>query len=190
MVAWAQIAGGPLRGDQIDDLVNFIVNWDRGNQWTLEDLYAVQQFTKLKADASMVVAGPAVQTIGAESGNNLDVATELVMALTGDPARGQALYEGTVRSASNNRLACSSCHMGGVQAPATEEKWNTFLNVRLQLPEFAGWSPEKYFIHGVIYPNEYVVPGYASGVMPGNYITQLSAQDLADMLAYVRSYAE
>ncbi len=190
MVAWAQIAGGPLRNDQIDDLVNFIVNWDRGNQWTLEDLYAVQQFTKLKADASMVVAGPAVQTIGAESGNNLDVATELVMALTGDPARGQALYEGTVRSASGNRLACSSCHMGGAQAPATNEKWNNFLNVRLQLPEFAGWSPEKYFIHGVIYPNEYVVPGYASGVMPGNYITQLSAQDLADMLAYVRSYAE
>ncbi|MFQ3647194.1 MAG: c-type cytochrome [Anaerolineae bacterium] len=190
MVAWAQVAGGPLRNDQIDDLVNFIVNWDRGNNWTLEDLYAVQQFPKLKADAAMVVAGPAVQTIGAESGNNLDVATELVMALTGDPDRGRGLYEGTVRSASNNRLACSSCHMGGAQAPATNEKWNNFLNVRLQLPDFAGWSPEKYFIHGVIYPNEYVVPGYASGVMPGNYISQLSAQDLADMIAYVKSYAE
>ncbi len=191
MVAWAQVAGGPLRNDQIDDLVNFIVNWDRGNQWTLEDLYAVQQFPKLKADAALVAsAGPAVQTILAESGNNLDVATELVMALTGDPDRGRSLYEGAVRSASNNRLACSSCHMGGAQAPATNEKWNSFLNVRLQLPEFAGWTPEKYFIHGVIYPNEYVVPGYASGVMPANYGSQLSAQDLADMIAYVKSYAE
>jgi mono/diheme cytochrome c family protein len=190
MVAWAQLAGGPLRNDQIDDLTNFIVAWDKGDAWTLDDLFAVQQFMKLKADASLVSAGPAMPTIRQESGNDLDQATALVTALTGDPERGQGLYNGAVRSAGGPRLACSTCHAGGAQAPATEEKWDTVLNVRLALPEFSGWTVEKYLIDGIIYPNDYVVPGYASGVMPATYGDQLSAQDLADILAYLKTYSK
>jgi hypothetical protein len=190
MVAWAQLAGGPLRNDQIDDLTNFIVAWDKGEAWTLDDLFAVQQFMKLKADASLVSAGPAMPTIRQESGNDLDQATALVTALTGDPERGQGLYTGAVRSAGGPRLACNTCHAGGAQAPATEEKWDTVLNVRLALPEFSGWTVEKYLIDGIIYPNDYVVPGYASGVMPATYGDQLSAQDLADILAYLKTYSK
>lgn len=189
MVAWAQVGGGPLRTDQIDDIVNFVANWDKGDAFSTDDLFAVNQFMKLKADAALVSAGPKVPTITEESVGDLDQAVTLVTALTGDATRGQALYEGNERSTGGPRLACNTCHAGGAQAPATETKWDTAVNVRIQLPEFAGWTPEKYMIDSIIYPNDYTVPGYASGVMPNNYGEQLSAQDLADILAYIKTYA-
>lgn len=189
MVAWAQLGGGPLRADEIDYLVEFMSNWDKGDAWTTDDLFAVRQFMKLKADASMITAGEPVVTINSESAGSLDTATQLVTALTGDAANGQALYNGQARSAGGQRLACSSCHMGGAQAPATDKKWDDAANVRIQLPEFAGWTVEKYMIDSIIYPNEYVVPGYSSGIMPNEYGDQLSGQDLADMLAYLKTYS-
>lgn len=186
MVAWAQRGGGPLRDDQVDDIVNYIENWDKGNAWTLEDLFAVNQFTKMKADASLVSAGPAVESIGTDT----EVALAAVTALTGDPVRGKAIYSGEERTQVRARLACSSCHLGGAQAPATEETWNNVLNVRLSEAQFAGYSPEKYLIESIIHPNDYVVAPYASGVMPQTYPDQLAAQDMADVIAYIRSYAE
>jgi mono/diheme cytochrome c family protein len=189
MVAWAQIGGGPMRTDQIDDLVNYIVNWDKGDDFTTDDLFAVDQFMKLKADAEMVGEPTGAPPIGAESGDDLDTAVTMVLALSGDPERGKAIYEGAQRTGTNARLACSSCHTGGAQAPATDAKWDTAQTVRLLEPQFAGWTVEKYLIDSILYPNDYVVPGYASGVMPATYPGSLTAQDLADILAYVKTYS-
>lgn len=189
MVAWAQIAGGPLRTDEIDDIVNFIVSWDKGAAYTTEDLFAVEQFMKLKADAADVTVGEPVLTINTESGGDIEAATTLVTALMGDAARGEALYNGDARSGAGDRLACSTCHTGAIQAPATDQKWDTASTVRIALPEFAGWTPEQYLIDSIINPDHYVVPGYASGVMPNTYDEQLTSQDLADMLAYLRTYS-
>jgi len=186
MVAWSQRGGGPLRDDQIADIVSYILNWDKGDEWTTEDLFAVSQFTKIKVDASMVSTGPAVAAIGTDT----EAAVVAVTALTGDATRGQALYTGEARTEVRARLACSSCHLGGLQAPATEETWANVLNVRLADPVNSGQSPESYIINSIIHPNDYVVAPYASGVMPQNYSEQLSAQDLADIIAYLRSYAE
>lgn len=186
MVAWAQTGGGPLRPDQVDDLVNYILNWDKGSQWTLEDLYGVNQHMKLKADAALVSAGPAAEV----AGTDVDAIVAAIADLTGDPARGQAIYNGESRTEVNIRLGCSSCHLGGVQAPATEEQWNLVTNVRLNEPQLAGYTAEKYLVESIVAPNAYVVPNYASGVMPGQYGTQLSNQDIADIIAYVRSYSE
>jgi mono/diheme cytochrome c family protein len=189
MVSFAQVGGGSLRNDQIEDLVNFVTSWNKGENYTTEDLFAVEQFMKLKADAADVTEGEPVVTIIGESGDDIVAATTLVAGLTGDAARGEQLYNGDTRSGGGQRLACSTCHTGGAQAPATDEKWDTAATVRTQLPEFAGWSVEQYLIHSIIYPNEYVVPGYASGVMPNNYGEQLTSQDLADMLAYLKTYS-
>ena len=186
MVAWAQRGGGPLRDDQIADIVNYILNWDKGDNWTTEDLFAVSQFTKLKADASMVASGPAVEAIGRDT----DAALVAVTALTGDPVRGKAIYNGEARTEVRARLACASCHMGGVQAPATEVTWANTLNIRLADPAYAGRSPEYYIINSILHPNDYIVPPYASGIMPQTYPDQMTAQDLADIIAYLRSYAE
>ncbi len=189
MVAWAQVGGGPLRNDEVNDITNFILNWDKGDNWTTEDLFRVEQFMKLKADAELAGGGSAgVETVG--SLGDLAAQVAAVTALTGDPVMGEALYNGAQRTEARARLGCSSCHMGGVQAPATEETWVNIVNVRLADPVLASYTPEQYLIESVLYPDNYVVGGYASGVMPQNYATQLSAQDLAHIMAYVKSYSE
>ena len=53
MAAWSQTAGGPLREDEIEDLASYILNWDKGANWTSEDFIAVQQFGKPLADGSL-----------------------------------------------------------------------------------------------------------------------------------------
>jgi mono/diheme cytochrome c family protein len=192
MVAWSQLAGGPLRPDQIEDVTNYILNWDQGSNWDSEDLYAVNQFAKLYVDSSMVTVGggDSVPAVFTDPGSDLEDITAAVVAVEGDPARGEALYNGDERADTGARLACYSCHMGGVQAPATEVTWSNVVNLRLNEDQFAGYSPEQYLVESITYPNEYVVEGYASGVMPGNYGEQLSVQDLADITAYLRTYAE
>jgi len=186
MAAWSQIAGGPLREDQIDDLVNYMLNWDQ-EEWTLEDLYAVNQFGKLKADAALAGSGASdVMVIG----TNVEEATAATIALTGDPVRGEALYNGGERTEAGIRLGCSSCHLGGAQAPATELTWEVVNNERLLDPALAGYTAEQYLVESIIRPNDYVVETYASGVMPANYGDQFTAQDMADVIAYLRSYSE
>ncbi|NJN37045.1 MAG: cytochrome c, partial [Nitrospiraceae bacterium] len=180
MVSWSQLGGGPLREDQIDDIVAFLVNYNKGDAWTLEDLASVQQFAKLHGGGE---AAPAVPPVG----SNVDAALPIVEPMVGDPVRGEALYTGTQRTETGDRLGCSSCHAGGAQAPATEGTWERTETERLTLAQFADYTAEHYLIESIIAPDVYVVPGYASGVMPQNLGENMSAKDLADIIEYLHS---
>jgi mono/diheme cytochrome c family protein len=184
MVAWSQTAGGPLRNDEIDDMVNYILNWDKGDAWTLEDLNAVEQFAKLHGSAAPAIT---VET----AGTDVAMIMEKIAALETppDPVRGEAIYTGAQPSEAGRRLGCSGCHLGGAQAPATEETWVNAVNVRINLPQYAGFTPEQYLITSIVLPNDYVVPPYASGVMQQNFGEQMTVKDIADVLAYLQSYA-
>ncbi len=184
MVAWSQTAGGPLRNDQIDDIVNYILNWDKGDAWTLEDLNAVNQFAKLHGASEPAITVPT-------AGTDVPVILEQIAALETSPdaARGEAIYNGAQRSEAGRRLGCSGCHLGGAQAPATEETWLNTVNERVNLPQYAGFTPEQYLITAIVLPNDYTVPPYASGVMPANFGEQMTVKDIADVLAYLQSYA-
>jgi cytochrome c len=48
-------------------------------------------------------------------------------------------------------------------------------------------SAEQYLLESVVQPNVFVVDGYAEGIMPGTYSSTLSAQDAADLIAYMLS---
>jgi cytochrome c2 len=183
MVAWAQSGGGPLRDDQIEDIVNFILNYDKGDAWTLEDLYAVNQFGKLHGGGEPAVI---VDTLESLFNGDAKAATDAVVALTGDPARGDTLYHGSIRTGANKTLGCKSCHVGGSQAPETVGTWARVTNERITLPEFAGYTPEQYIIESIMSPNAYTVPPYA-GIMPTTLAGWLTPQDMADILAYLKT---
>jgi mono/diheme cytochrome c family protein len=176
MPAWSQTAGGSLRGDQLEDLTNFILNWDKGDDWTVEDLNAVRQFPIYAVDPSQVVVsnepriGTDVAAIEAELAN-----------FTGDPVNGQALYNGAA-------YGCIGCHANAAVAPLTEETWQSAQTVRLEDPANAGLTPEQYLITSIVNPNAYVVPPYPAGVMPQNFGERMTHQNLADILAYIKSY--
>ena len=177
MPAWSNDSGGPLRDDEINDLANFVANYARN--WTMADLLAVNQFAQEPG-----LGGPSadVETIG----NDVDAALAAIAGLAGDPIRGEALYVGEAPTEALVVLGCSSCHQAG-SAPETPGTWSRILNQRLSEPEFSDYSPERYFVESVLLPTAYSAPGNWAVVMPTGFPNQLTAQDLADLLAFIRT---
>jgi mono/diheme cytochrome c family protein len=180
MVAWAQLGGGPLRPDEIQDLTNYVLNYDKGANWTMEDLNAVNQFGIVPG-----IPGPEVTAEPPPRGTPLDGETDenVIMAyltendVQGDPQQGEATY---------STMGCVGCHQGGAVGPATEGTWTRVVEERLTEPEFAGYTPEMYLIESIVDPNHYIAPGYAAA-MPPNFSERLSYGQMADLLAYLRS---
>lgn len=185
MAAWSQLAGGSLRMDEINDIANYVLNWDQGDNWALDDLYAVQQFGKLPADSALVSTGDGAESVGTD----VDAIVAELENYEGDAERGEALYTGASRTELSQRLGCSACHAGGLQAPDTEENWTTAQDVRINDPENSGHTVESYLIESIVLPDEYIVPTYTSGIMPGNFGDIMGYQDMADVLAYLESFA-
>jgi len=189
MVAWAQRGGGPLRDDQIQDLTNYILNWDKGDDWTIQDATLVNQYARIPVD-SAALAGA-----GMEMAEPAGVDAEAILAaidaegITGDAARGQLLYENAERSELNSALGCSSCHYNGVNGPAFEGTWERTVNERLTLDQFEGYSPEQYLVESIVVTGAYIAPGWSDGIMPANFSERMSVQDLADVVAYLETTA-
>lgn len=182
MAAWSQTAGGPLRMDQLEDLVAYIENFDKGEAWTLEDLFAVNQFALEPIDPAL--GGEPVETVGSDH----TAALTTIAALTGDAARGDQLYHGNARSGARVRLACTGCHLQEANGtgPLTNGTYTRASGERLQEPQFASYTAEQYLVESILQPAAYTVPGF-TGVMPANIGEQLTAQDLADIIAYLQT---
>ncbi len=187
MVAWSDRAGGPLRDDQLRDLTEYILNFDKGDNWTVQDLLAVNQFAIVPGmgGGDAAAAEPA-------AGNDVDAIVAQIDSgeVVGDPVRGQAIYNSEERSGRNSALGCSGCHMGAVAAPDTELTWDAAIEERLNQPELADYTVLEYIVESIVLPGAYVVPGYAAGAMPSNFGERMTVQDMADVTAYLRSYSE
>lgn len=181
MVSWSQRSGGPLRDDQIQDLVNYIVNWDKGTDWTLEDLLTVQQFPIVPGE------GGGGEITADAVGADIDAALAALETVVGDPVRGQALYERREPSQRAVRLGCSGCHYGGVQGPTYDGIWSRIVNERLTDPALADYTPEHYVVESILVPGAYVVSGWQAGQMPASYPNDISVQDLADLLEFIKA---
>ncbi len=176
MPAWAQANGGSLRPDQLEDLTNFILNWDQGDDWTIEDLNSVRQFAVYPINPATVTIGPQDPPVGAETSTE-DLMVGLA-EVTGDPQVGDQLYNGVM-------FGCSGCHLSAAVAPPIEGTWTRVINERLLEPQFADYTGEEYLAESIIHPGAFTVPGYTAGVMPTNFGDRTSYQQLADMIAYL-----
>jgi hypothetical protein len=120
------------------------------------------------------------------------VGTDPVAALTkikdlsGDPSRGQQLYNGLEPSLDGTKLTCSGCH-NGQTAPSVEGTWTRIDEIRLQDPALEGYTIEHYIVESIIHPNAYTVPGFIENLMPDYFGTRIDAQMLADLVAYLES---
>ena len=193
MPNWAQPTGGPLRTDQVEDLTQFVLNFDKGDGWTTDDLLAVNQFPKAAADPAIIVQMQQQLDLMQQNGGvlpvyvGIDTAVPDIMkgleGITGDPQRGGQLYNGQGTPA----LPCSGCHLNGAVAPPMVGTWTRVQDVRLKDPKFAGWTGEQYIADSIILPSDYIVPNYNDGLMPHNFGQLLTYQDLADLIAYIKT---
>ena len=125
-----------------------------------------------------VGAATAIPTLEIDGGE--PVGTDLDVALpAGDPAQGDLLFHGKV----NGHYPCSACHslqagqtlvgpsLGGIATSAATRK--------------PGYSAEKYIHESIVSPNAYAAPGYNKNIMPITFGSQMSKQDLADLIAFL-----
>lgn len=177
MAPWSQLAGASLRQDQIEDLASYILNWDKGSSWTQEDFLAVAQYGKPLADGSL----PS-EPLPPPPGDNVAgiLAHFEAEEIVGSAVSGGDLYD--------KKFRCTDCHGQGT-APDTVGTYTRILNERLALPQFASYTVEQYLIESITRPADYVVEGYASGLMPDNFGLRLTHQQLADIVAYLITQA-
>jgi mono/diheme cytochrome c family protein len=195
MPAWSQLAGGPLRQDELENIVAYIKNWDKGDNWTLDDLYAVNQFPILPEDAGPI-RKQLEEAIGSGGKVSQPVGTDVkaisaeIAKLTGDPTKGEQLYHGkTPAKLTGNPLPCLGCHQQSANAvgPMTDGTYTRVVNERLKDPKFAGFTPEEYLIDSIVNPSDYIVPGFQDLMVKDLGTKQLTAQDLADIIAYLKT---
>jgi mono/diheme cytochrome c family protein len=161
MPTWGQEFGGPLRADQVESLVGYVMNWE--------------ERALLEADGAPVVE--VGETVG----------TEITIALPqGDVDQGQSLAEGSLGCSGCHVLA--EVGPGWLADGAVNGIGNRAVD-RIAQSDYTGeaTTAEQYLIEAVVQTNIYLVEGFQEGLMPGNYGERLSPQDLADLIAYMFS---
>ncbi len=173
MPAWGQIAGGPMRPDEVRDVAQYILNFhDTAVKLTPKDVN--QQFVLPSAGGA-----PSANAGGAAGGQPVGSVDPLKVDVSGGDAKaGEQKY---------TQFACAGCHMQGTVGPATKGTYTRIQNDRLKNPANAGKTPEQYIAESILNPNAFVAPNFAAGVMPQDFSKKLTLQDLKDLVAYLQT---
>lgn len=179
MPTWGQEYGGPLRPDQVRDMVRFIMNWEGAALDEENPPAVVQDFILpgIREEAGLVIMA---------SGEPVGLDVTFADLPAGDAVRGGELY-------ASIELGCSGCHMGGVVAPNITGTAVRAAQRVADVPELQGYSVEQYLVESILVPNAYLVPNEGNAtysaagtsIMQQNYSTRIDAQDLADLVAYL-----
>ena len=127
------------------------------------------------------------ELIAAQSvGRDIDDIMAQLDETYGDPFAGQQLYNGEQPALGGVMLGCAGCHENEATAPLTAATWTRANEIRLAQPQFADYDERRYLVESIVEPTAYITPDYAN-VMPDIYATQLTAQNLADLVAFLDS---
>lgn len=93
----------------------------------------------------------------------------------GDPVRGEQIYTQDSRVVAT----CTACHNADASGAPTLIDYAAVAGARVE-----GESAREYTFYAIVEPGRYVVEGYGNA-MPNRYDEELSAQDIADLIAYL-----
>jgi cytochrome c oxidase subunit II len=91
-------------------------------------------------------------------------------AVKGDPAAGKEVF---------NAQGCGSCH--------TFEPAGSTGNVGPNLTEALKDKDAAFIQQSIVDPNAVIAPGFQPNIMPQTYGSQLSAKQLADLVAFLQT---
>jgi mono/diheme cytochrome c family protein len=192
MVAWSQRAGGPLRVDQINNLVLYISNYE--SNWTAER--AARDLDGMIADARKVQQWNLLSMGGAPAGGEGGeaVATTDELAIQTEIAArvdaGEIMPSAETGQEVFVAYGCTGCHgQANGTGPALVGQWT-----RVQEDQDGRLTdtnhidnPEAYLIQSIVNPGAYVVPGFNSGIMPANFSERITYEEMAHLLAYLET---
>ncbi len=181
----------PLRQDQMEDITAYIMNWDKGDNWTLDDLFAVKQFAIEPVDAAPLIKENDMLRQYAPSPVNTNITDILrkLPAYDGNADRGNDLYHGKAATEVGAPiLPCFACHTQTADGtgPETNGTYTRILKVRLKDPKLAGYTADQYIVESIVQPDAYIAPGFVN-IMPEIFGSELSMQDMADLVAYIHT---
>jgi mono/diheme cytochrome c family protein len=163
MPTWGQEFGGPLRQDQVEGLVAFIMNWE---------------------ERALAAGGEGAVSLGEGETVGVDVGVSLP---EGDTQAGASL-------AQSAEAGCSACHelatVGPAWAPeAGQPGIGERAGQRVSQGDYNGQAETaaQYLLESIVNPYAYVVEGYEASLMPRDYGDRLTAQQAADLIAYMLS---
>jgi cytochrome c2 len=95
----------------------------------------------------------------------------------GDTAAGQTVYSQVASP------ACNTCHS---LEPDVTMVGPSLANMgSVAGSRVSGMSAEEYLRQAIVEPDAHIVEGFSPGIMPGTYGTQLSEQQINDLVAYL-----
>jgi mono/diheme cytochrome c family protein len=180
MAAWSQEAGGPLRLDQINNLTNFILNWER--DFTQQDLWNINQYAIVPSAGGGGLEGEAV---GSDVPTIVEQISEGMASgeLVPDPAAGEIAYNSA-------DLGCAGCHVvggGGAGPDPTGVAWRAEnVHVGETYGDVFIETGDHYLVQSIVRTNDFIVEGFNENVMPANFDERLTLQTLADIVAYLK----
>lgn len=172
MPTWGQEFGGPMRDDQIAQIVAYVLNWEESALAQTNEEDPWQPFEGVDTGW----AGVEDQGEGAESTAAADAETEAEEAA---PAPPQELFVS---------LGCSGCHnlneaqTDSNRGPIGPHLGNLYETAGDKVP---GLSAEEYVHQSIVVPNEYINEGYTAGIMPQNFGEKLREEELNGLVNWL-----
>lgn len=172
MPTWGNQFGGPMRGDQVVEVTKYVMNWRESAIAQTPEEDPFQPFLDVKKPAGE-------QSIAV-----------LMGATPPAPAEAAAPAEGGVRDPETlfTTMACMACHVMDQPQDAANRGaigpnfGNLAENAAARV---AGLSAEEYIYQSIIEPGAHVVEGYAAGIMPADFSTKMSEEEIRGLVAWL-----
>lgn len=189
MPTWHVDLGGPLRGDQVDAVTAYVMNWEESaiKQTPTEDNWSFFLNTlsaglpydpsedgyQAKFDAAIAAAKRAGVTEYEFEGETFT----FEQSGSGEARSPSELY--------NLAMGCAGCHH--LNEDATNElagpnQWNLHETAATRVD---GKSAEEYVYESIVNPTAYIVPGYEGVAMPDNFATQMTEEEIDSLVAWL-----
>jgi len=184
MPTWSNRVGGPMRDDQILQLVNFVMNWeaDALEQTAEEDPWQCFRGAPTKPQAGKEPEVLGIKTCATDGTSTLPgepVVVATPEAETAGPREPQVLFAA---------MACAGCHDLSQEqtetnrGPIAPYLGNLYQTAATKVP---GEDAATYVHNSIVNPNEFVNPGYTAGIMPQNFGEQMSEEEIQGLVNWL-----
>jgi len=172
MPTWGSQFGGPLRDDQVVDVTKYVLNWREDALAQTPDEDPFQPFQDVK------------KPVGEQS------LAVLMGAEPPPPVEKTATEPGAVRPPADlvTIMGCVGCHK--LDQPQEEANRGPIAPNLGNLADHAGTrvdglSAEEYVYQSITDPGAFVVEGYNNGIMPQDFATKMSEEEIRGLVDWL-----
>lgn len=171
MPTWGSQFGGPLRGDQVIEVTKYVMNFRDAALAQTPEEDPFQPFQDVRTP------------VGEQS-------IAVMMGAAPPPAEEAPAAEGGVRAPAElfTAMACVGCH--NLDLPQDASNRGPVGPNLGNLAEVAGtivpgMSAEEYVYQSITEPGAHVVEGYITGIMPPDFATKMSEEEIQGLVAWL-----